>query len=224
MSFPIMPNISGQRGLDSLSLIASASSTTATLTVPATARTGDLLILFDCPAFTATTGISGPVPSGFTNLGAGPTGGWNNGIIQSAAICTPSMPGSVLTGANGTDTNAKVLVVIRGNAPIQTFSALNINTSSTNLDPPGITVVGTSVVAPAVLACCGSSLTNVSNSWQGYPSTFTTPAFGTVLNPVNRIVTGFSLIVPPAASYTQTIDLQDYGTGNMMRGCWINLT
>ena len=224
MSFPIMPHISGQRRLDSLSLIASASSTAATITVPATARTGDLLILFDCPAFTASTGISGPVPSGFTTLGAGPASGWNNGIILSAAICTPSMPGSSLTGADGTDTDAKVLVVIRGNAPIQTFSALNMATSSTNHDPSGINVVGTSVVAPAVLACCGSSGTNVANAWQGYPSTFTTPAFGTVLAPVNRITTGFSLIVPPAASYTQTIDLQDYGSGNMMRGCWINLT
>ena len=219
-----MPNISGQRRLDSLSLIASASSTTSTITVPATARTGDLLILFDCPAFTVSTGISGPVPSGFTNLGAGPASGWNNGIIQSAAICTPSMPGSSLTGANGTESNAKVLVVIRGNAPIQTFSALNLNSSATNGDPPGITVVGTSVVAPAVLACCGTSQTNVANDWQGYPSTFTTPAFGSVIRPVNRIVTGFSLIVPPTASYTQTIDLQDYGSGNMMRGCWINLT
>ena len=219
-----MPNISGIRPLDSLSLIASASSTSSLITVPSTAKTGDLLILFDCPAFISTTGISGPVPSGFTNLGAGPSAGWTNGIIQSAAICTPSMPGSILTGANGADTNAKVLAVIRGNTSIQTFSALNVNSSQTNTDPSGITIVGTGVVGPAVLACCGSSGTNVSNSWQGYPSTFTTPAFGTVLNPVNRIVTGFSLIGPSTSSYTQTIDLQDYGSGNMMRGCWINLT
>jgi hypothetical protein len=44
------------------------------------------------------------------------------------------------------------------------------------------------------------------------------------LNPVDRIITGFSFIPSSENGYTQRIDIADYNTDNMLRGCWINLT
>lgn len=224
MSFPLMPAGSGIRSIDTLFIVASASSTGSTITVPSTARAGDLLVLFDCPCFTSTTGISGPVPSGFTGITAFPTSGWDNGIILSSAIATGASAGSVLTGASGTRSNAKVLVVIRANASIKTFTALNGNSQVTDTNPSGINISGSGVIGPAVLLCVATTYRNVSVYWEGYPSLYTYPAFDSVLDPVIRIVTGISLITQPDTGYTQRIDLVDYGEGNMMFGCWLNLT
>ena len=224
MSFPIMPAASGIRSIDSLFIVASASSTSNTITVPSTARAGDLLVLFDCPCFNSTTGISGPVPSGFTSITAFPTSGWDNGIILSSAIATGASAGSVLTGANGDRSDAKVLVVIRANAVIKTFNALNGNSQVTNTNPSGIDISGSGVVGPSVLLCVGTTFRNTGVEWEGYPSLYTTPAFDSVLNPVIRIVTGISLILPSETGYTQRIDFVDYDQGNMMFGCWLNLT
>jgi len=226
MSFPLMPNGSGPLSLSTGSVVASASSTSNTITVPAAARRGDLLVLFDCPAFSTDRVIVGTVPSGFTLLGAGPTSGsYRNGIILSAAIATSTSGGSVLTGANGDTSDAKVLVVIRGSAAINTFAAINMNSQQTTGNPTGINISGTGVNGPAVLACCGSSSASAGvMTWEGYPSPFTTPAFDTVLNPVDRIITGFSFIPSSENGYTQRIDIADYNTDNMLRGCWINLT
>lgn len=224
MSFPLMPAGSGIRSIDTLSIVASASSTGSTITVPSTARAGDLLALFDCPSFSVTTGVSGPAPSGFTILTVGPTSGWRSGIIISAAIATDASAGSTLTGADGTSVDAKVLVVIRANAIIKTFTALNANSSSTDTNPLGLDISGSGVTSPAVLLCCASTLDNEAIDWEGYPSVSTFPAFDSVLRPVNRIVTGISTITQSEAGYTQRIDMIDYGSNNLMRGCWVKLT
>jgi len=220
-----LDNLHGKTGpLNTLNFLATSTSVSSTIVVPATVQAGDLMVLFDGPAFSSTTGISGPVPTGFTNLGAGPTGGWTNGIIMSAKIAVAGDAGTTLTGANGNSRNAKVLTIIRGNVTVSTFNVVNVQASATNNDPPGFTVSSAGVSGPAVLACCGSSGTNVVNMWQGYPSTFTTPAFGLVTQAATRMVTGFSNINRGVASYDQRCDLQDYGSGNMMRAGYIVLT
>lgn len=225
MSFPLMPNVSGARSLDTVWGISISGLNGASIATPSTVKAGDLMILFDGPAFSATTGISGPVPTGFTNISAGPTSGWTNGIIMSAKIATSSDASILLTGANGNASNAKMLAVFRGNAPIRSFAVGPIASGATNLDPSGLTVSSAGVVGPAILACCGSSGTNVANAWQGYPSTWTYPAFNTYNSSiVTRMVTGFSVINKGQAPYDQVIDLQDYGSGMMRRGAWLSLT
>ena len=219
-----MPAGSGIRSIDTLFIVGSASSTGSTITVPSTARAGDLLVLFDCPAFNSTTGISGPVPSGFTGITAFPASGWDNGFIVSSAVATAASAGSVLTGASGNRSNAKILVVIRANATIKTFTAFNIKGQVTDTNPSGIDISGSGVTSPAVLLCAGTTFTNSSIDWEGYPSLYTTPAFDSVIRPIIRIVTGISLITQSEASYNQRIDMVDYGSGNMLFGCWLKLT
>jgi len=225
MTFPFMPNISGTRSLDTVWGISISGLNSASITTPSTVRNGDLMILFDGPSFSATTGITGPVPTGFTNISAGPSSGWTNGIIMSAKIATSSDASILLTGGNGTASNAKMLAVFRGNAPIRSFTVGSIASNATNLDPPGQIVSSAGVIGPAILACCGSSGTNVANAWQGYPSTYTYPAFNTYNSSIaTRMVTGFSVVNKGQSPYDQRIDLQDYGSGMMMRGAWISLT
>jgi hypothetical protein len=96
-------------------LLASVTSTTSTITVPATVKKGDYLVLSDF----ATTSSGSPtsvIPSGFSEVKTtGPAG--NRKVITSRKIAVGTEASTILTGMNGNRTNSKILLVFRGGKP-----------------------------------------------------------------------------------------------------------
>lgn len=223
MTFPLMPFNAPLGNLTALSLASTTTSTTSSLTAPSTIRSGDLLVFYDAP--TNVSGAATPAaPSGFTLLRSAGSTGWDNTLAISAKIATSADAGATITGANGNNGNAKLLYVMRGNGKVKTFTAKNPVSTITNNDPSTLNVVATGVTTPAVLLCGGSCKTAQTVNWQGYPSTYTTPAFMDVNNSVSRLVTGLSWLGLGGTVYQQNIDLADLISGTCMVGLWLSLT
>ena len=103
-----------------LSFVVSATSTTGSITIPATTRVGDIVILAD----TSTT-VTDTLPSGFTRISGVTTTGIRTNI--SYRILTAGQPGSTITGMAGT--TRKVLLSFREQST--TTPTLTITTPTT---------------------------------------------------------------------------------------------
>ena len=125
MTFPMMPqaNVFPAGPVTQLSRLAVAESGSATITMPAGVRRGDLAVLIDAP--TGPSYSTTVYPAGFSGRLDALDGSWNGKLLVSARIIqSASEAGGVLTGANGPDGNSKFLQVYRANVPITGFSGL----------------------------------------------------------------------------------------------------
>lgn len=126
----------------SLSFVTSVTSSQSSMTIPATAQVGDVVMLFDFAYISSTTPPTSVVPTGFTSFGAS-----NNSQTISPAcrsvvsykILVSGDPGSIITGLSSTTMN-KILVVYRPNMTINNRVVSNQNGQNTASAPTNQTL------------------------------------------------------------------------------------
>ena len=211
-----MPFGGGISAVSTTSVVASATSAAATIVIPTSVRTGDLLVLADAPQFSAANPTV-VVPTGFTSLATvGFGASWSSGIVVSAKIADASSAGSTITGMDGNTRDGKVLYVVRGDTDITYFSGA---LTSASLISTAATVSqeasGVGVVSPAITIGAGGSTTSSAITWN---SGYTIPAFNTTNgitgNPT--AILGISSANKGTQPFAQRIDMGDYGTNAIL--------
>jgi hypothetical protein len=139
-------------GLRTLSLFASATSTTPEVIVPAGVRAGDLMVIVKT-AF----GFGAPAtvtPSDFTNI-FNVTSSWGR-FTAWHKIADGSEAGTTLTLDNGSVSDRIILAVFRGNRPIASASVQGIQAVLTGGDPAPQTITA-SAGTPPLIVCAGEA-------------------------------------------------------------------
>lgn len=135
--------------LTTLSEQASATSTAATITGPASIAAGDLLVLWDAAngSFGEPTSV---VPTGFTSIIDFSTVGTDLRCIASYKIADGSEASATITGMDGAAADHKMLYVFRGNVAISSVSA-NDTASEINIGNPLAQTVNASGGTPPLI-------------------------------------------------------------------------
>lgn len=126
-----------------------ASSLTNTIAIPATATTGDFVVL--CDYSNTTTDIT---PAGFTTINNATTTGIRTNISYKKLVAGDA--GATLTGLNAT--SRKVLIVFRPNRTITTITPTVTGSQATTAAPTGQTITGQAgpMIAFATYASTGA--------------------------------------------------------------------
>ena len=215
-----MPFAGGETFLKSTSVVAYSVSSGATIVVPSTVISGDLLILADAP-YGLSPSPTPAAPAGFTVLAT--IGFVFSGVLISAKIADASSAGSTITGMNGNQDNGKILYVVRGDVAIQSFSAaLNLDSTFTSGDPAQQSAVGTGVVSPAIVIGVAAEDQNGIVQWQNYGSSGTYPVFDSTQNPNPQVIIGVSNVAFGASAFTQNVDKSDSGQ-NALGVFWLEV-
>lgn len=155
----------------SLSFVTSVTSTSSTITIPATAQVGDVVMLFDFGYITSTTAPTSVIPTGFTAFTKSASSQTTSPACRSVVsrkILVAGDPGSTITGMNTTSMN-KLLVVYRPNATINTVTSGAQNGQATANAPTNQTLTltsteGTWFVGYAMYCSSGSITTRGSST------------------------------------------------------------
>lgn len=119
--------------IKNFTFVASATSTTNTISIPASSNVGDFAVLFDSSINSSFTPPSTVVPSGWSSISN--VSGTNSIIpfiytsirsIVSYKSLVSGNPGSSITGMNAT-TDRKIIMVFRPNFSVQNTSILSVN-------------------------------------------------------------------------------------------------
>lgn len=131
--------------IKNFTFVASATSTTSTISIPASSSVGDFAVLFDSSTNSSFTPTSTVVPSGWSSIS---NVSETNSIIPFIYTSIRSIvsykslvsgnPGSSITGMNGT-TDRKIIMVFRPNFSVQNTSILSVN-GAANSNPQTITI------------------------------------------------------------------------------------
>lgn len=133
--------------VSSLSFVASATSASSTITIPATAQAGDVAILYDV-ANSGSTPTS-VTPTGWTAVRSdSATFSRQN---SSAAILSASDAGATITGMTGSNWVNKSLIVVRPNIPATAIVAAGANGEITASTPTDQTVSASAGSIPLVV-------------------------------------------------------------------------
>lgn len=196
-------------GVTSLTYVTFAISSTATITVPASAADGDLGILF---SWARSSGIpTDSTPSGWTQCTNGTAGNANGSFdnIRISAFYKKLVSGDVsasVSGLSGVYTTSNVMFILRPDAPISSVTSSTFNAQATAGNPTSQTVTASGQPAPlVVLGGVGSSSTNAAFSTAS-------PAFdGTQLNASSNLIGGYKIYNTSPADHS--IDANDLGNG-----------
>lgn len=123
-----------------LSFVDDNVSAAATVTVPAGAQEGDILILLDV-GVAANATVPQTIPSGFSSVideeitfSVGPVSVQVRAIL-SVKVCDSDDAGSTLTGINANSTEDKILAVFRGSKPFASVSGAATASEGTQSNP-----------------------------------------------------------------------------------------
>jgi hypothetical protein len=129
--------------------VASATSTTGSITIPATTQVGDIVILAD----TSTT-VTDTLPSGFTSISGVTTTGIRTNI--SYRVLTAGQPGSTISGMAGT--TRKVLLSFRElSTTTPTLSITTPTTQATTAAPNSQTIAAGAAGAKSIYIVVGGA-------------------------------------------------------------------
>jgi hypothetical protein len=186
-----------------LSFVASAESAAATITIPSSAAVGDLAVLFDyatgnpTPTDVVPTNWTGVATANSTNL---------NRLRVSYKIIAGGEPGSSVTGMDSTAED-KVMLVFRGDVPINTVTASTWNAECTAGNPADQSVTALSQDTPLIVL--GMAAINAGTA----AFDVQTPAFTTtVANSEADILAGYRIY--NASPVSHTIGKADQGADN----------
>jgi hypothetical protein len=138
------------QALTALTFITSAESSTSTITIPATAKAGDLAVYME-----QTVSASLPTdvtPTGFLDIVKG-----NLSTVRantSYKVLGSSDPGASLTGMSGTSSTLKLLLVFRPNIP--KIRVVGIGTPASELngaDPSAQSILSGGQIVPVIAIC-----------------------------------------------------------------------
>jgi hypothetical protein len=168
-----------------LSFVASATSTSNTITIPASSQAGDVAILFD-DAFGGST-PSDVVPTGWTGIITEIRSGAAR-VRISYKILQSGDPGASISGLNS-DVEDKVMLVFRlSTGPITTVSAEDWAVQLVATGTPSDQTVNASTDGTAPLVVFGMALAT------GSTAAFTSPAFdATVANSDLDLLVGYKI-------------------------------
>jgi hypothetical protein len=142
-------------GQQVLSFFDSATSVSATITVPSGIRAGDLLVLHDWCLQNGSPPAS-VVPAGFTSVVDNGSVNTNIRHIISYKISDGTEGGTTLTGMNATN-EAKSLLVFRGTLPIQSATPSVWTSVNVLSNPAPQDIFAAGVATPVVLIGCYTS-------------------------------------------------------------------
>ena len=147
-------------GVTSLTYQASPTSEASTITAPASINAGDLLVLVQ-RARNTSGAPSDVTPTGFTDIPTSLTG-TNTRISCKYKIADGTEDSSTITGMNGDNQNAKVLLQYRANIPLTALSASSLIGVITDANPAVQTLTasgGTGIVLGITSASAQTAIT-----------------------------------------------------------------
>lgn len=185
----------------------SATSTSASITVPATAQEGDLAIVCDYATNAPGTAPTGVTPSGYTQF---------TGLADASAVdgsrtrwyyklLAYGDAGTSVTGMNGGNSNNKVMLVFSGYISWTTEGATPQAATSAG-DPVAQTTTASADAVPQVVIGAGAS-------YSALPA-FTTNSLGLTAVTVGTLRVGYK--VQSSAPSDATLDTGDNGTANYL--------
>jgi hypothetical protein len=207
-------------GLTTISFVASATSTSHTITIPASAQAGDVAILFD--AAVSTEAIPGDVvPTGWTGIITAtnlPNDG--NRVRISYKILAGGDAGASVTSMDGTVADDQVMLVFRGNIAATAVSAEDWEAQATQNNPASQTVnASTEGTRPLVVF----GMTHIHNGTAAFSTQ--SPAFAaTVANSDNDLLVGYTIYNSADALSDHTVDMNDLGTYQALASGFLELS
>jgi hypothetical protein len=195
----------------------SADANTQTITCP-TVLAGDIGVLFDQAS--NNSGIpTDVIPSGFTKLKtSNPLSSFYRTTL-SYKIFAGSEGGSSLSGLNGTLSMAKVLLVFRPSFAVSLVGTSTFLEETTDSNPSSQSIAAAGEAAPLIRLASGS----VGNS--ATAPAFTTGTFDATVTRVGSnsgVRAGYAIQNTTPSS--NTVDIGDNGSGNILISGWMNFT
>jgi hypothetical protein len=198
----------------SISFHASATSTTSSITGPATIQAGDLLVLSDHSYRSDSATPNAIVPSGFTQIhnDVDPGGTNRSRHILSYKIADGAEASASITGLSG-GTLGKVLLVFRGNVKISSVTIGSPVTSGiTDDNPASQSIAASGGTAPLVVLSAYYSNGAID------PRTFSTTKDAEVNSAAYHY---FAYKIHNSAPADTSIDMDDDGNNNVVHGAYI---
>lgn len=204
----------GGGGPTSAAYVDKAESATNSITIPATAKAGDVAVLYDVAR-------SSSVPSLVTPPG------WANKVSDTVSsarfavsikVLTGDDPGATITGMSGADQNEKMVVVFRPNAPISAMVASTFTHEFTN-NAPSSQLIAASGAQPPVIVLGGVGGTGIASSFST-----ASPAFDAQVAASNNLRVGYKLYNSGAAPANHTIGASDLGSRTSLWGGYLLLS
>ena len=205
--------------LTNVSLFASDTDTqagTASVTVPATVRTGDLLVV-SVHGFTNGGACAAETISGFTQI-LTQSAGSTRTDTHLYKMATAADAGSTLSADNGVTTNWIILAVFRGNEPIRSVTPTDTGSEGTNGDPTAQTVTASGGTPPLIVFGGYSSSAAVD------PRTFSTTADGDIDSGTNHHYLDYKIYNAGSSPSNASIDMDDEGVDNILTSYYLVLT
>jgi hypothetical protein len=194
-------------GLSSLAFVASATSSSDTIVIPASSQTGDLAILCDWGWSNSHPQV---IPAGWTNFITQNLAGGLRGDI-SYKVLVGADPGATITGGNATN-DSKIMLVFRPNATITTITPADMATSMSGVDPTAQVILASAGIAPLVVLGFGG--------WSsGALPSFTTESPALTNVTVNDLRVGYKIY--DSAPQDHTVDIGDSGNTNWLASCYV---
>lgn len=212
-------------------LVASATSTAETITVPANSQEGDTLILIDFGQHNS-TGLTKVIPTGFTEIATTENSPANSRRTVSSCRLAPASYGStVLTGQNAGTENRKILLVFRGGRRPTSLTPVAVDGAEAagNMAAQTITVSGGT--APLIaFASYAATPAVVGGTPDIDPRTFTISGSDAKDGEVSNVDVDAALWVAFKSFYFGgtlsdiTADMEDEGTANHLQTNYIELS
>lgn len=198
-----------------LSFVASASSSTSAIILPASAAAGDIAALFD--GAVGTTIPIDVIPSGWGPI-TGANGSGNSTRFRiTDKVLIGGEAGSRVVGMNGANSNDKIVLVFRPTGVISNTTSSTWNAVTTLSNPPPQFVNASGQATPLIVL--GASF-----AWDGIGAFngSTVPFFsGTAASPSGVLLAGYTIY--NSAPQNTTADMDDTGIQSMSSG-WINVS
>jgi len=209
--------------LSSIVQQASATSTGETITAPADIIAGDLLVIADKAQSTIGSTPTAVTPSGFTSVANSSIGSSGSGTswrqMFSYKIANGSEANASITGMNGSISDNKVMLVFRGNVPIQTATPNTFGAQAVDTNPAAQSVTASGGTPPLIIFGIYGSSTAVD------PRTFTVGGSSAKDGEVNSgTVLYVAWKIDISSPADASIDMDDEGNGNILQSGYIALT
>lgn len=194
-----------------LSFVASAQGNAASITIPATARGGDIAVLFD---YSANSGapVTFATPSGFTTIATSAEAGTFIVGIASFKILSNTDPSTSVTGMTN-DFRSKVMMVFRPVGRISGISVPTWSAETTSGNPSSQSVLASGLRAPAlVFGMAGSNVNTIPFSTAS--PAFDDEIFQLLVSTSGGMRVGYKIYNSAPADHT--VDMNDLGNDNTL--------
>jgi hypothetical protein len=210
--FIINPYAFGVAGL-TIAFQASATSTAATVTGPASIQAGDVLLLGDRAR--NTVGLpTAVIPTGFTEIASTASDGTTSRTRLSYKIADGSEASASITGMDGTSTDNKVLLVFRPSTPATVLTFADPGQETTDVNPTSQTITASGGAVPLIVgATYGSSAAVDPRS--------STPAMDAEVSSSTLFYFGYKIY--NSAPSDHTVDMDDEGATNTLQSFYVEV-